>query len=150
MVSNPGQPIQKTKQPDTVRATNGGVNPAQTSMPTIAQVAFQSHIGPLPSAAELADYNKIKPDLVERILCMAEANAASERTQAENEQKNYYRLNYLGRILGFAFALSALFATVWLSLHNHDKVAAAIGIAAVGGTVIALISGKSNKSAPHK
>ncbi|KFL87859.1 hypothetical protein AmDm5_1861 [Acetobacter malorum] len=96
----------------------------------------------------MAAYDKIKPDLVERILCMAEANAESERQQAEREQKNFFTLNITGRILGFLFALSSLAATVWLAINGHDKVAIAIGVAAVGGTVAALITGRINKANP--
>ncbi|OUI91428.1 hypothetical protein HK17_11585 [Acetobacter indonesiensis] len=77
---------------------------------------------------------------------MAEANAKTERNQAEKEQHNYFILNITGRVLGFIFALSSLAATVWLSLNNHDTVAGAIGVAAVGGTVAALITVRFNKT----
>lgn len=146
MSSNLEQPVQKIKQPDSVRAQIGGVNVTPNTTHSIAQVSFQSHTGPLPAASELAAYDKIKPDLVERILCMAEANAESERKQAEREQKNFFFLNITGRVLGFLFALSSLAATVWLALDGHDKVAIAIGVAAVGGTVAALITGRINKA----
>lgn len=77
---------------------------------------------------------------------MAEANAESERKQAEKEQKNFFILNITGRVLGFLFALSSLAITAWLALEGHDKVALAIGVAAVGGTVAALITGHINKA----
>ncbi|MGF1275542.1 DUF2335 domain-containing protein [Acetobacter pasteurianus] len=146
MPSNLEHPADKTKQPDSVRAQIGGVNVGQNATHSITQLAFQSHIGPLPAASELAAYDKIKPDLVERILCMAEANAESERKQAEKEQKNFFILNITGRVLGFLFALSSLAITAWLALEGHDKVALAIGVAAVGGTVAALITGHINKA----
>ncbi|OAG75961.1 hypothetical protein Amal_01731 [Acetobacter malorum] len=148
MSSNLELPAHQTKQPDSVRAQIGGVSVGQGGTHSIAQVSFQSHTGPLPAASELAAYDKIKPDLVERILCMAEANAESERQQAEREQKNFFTLNITGRILGFLFALSSLAATVWLAINGHDKVAIAIGVAAVGGTVAALITGRINKANP--
>lgn len=139
-------PIPTINQPDTLRVNLGGITQGQAEQRTIAQFAFQSHTGPLPPASELAAYGKIHPDLVNRIVCMAEANGQSEREQIRATQKSYFWLSLLGRIFGFSFALCALGATVWLCLNGHDAVGGSIGVATVGGTVATLISGKITKT----
>lgn len=143
-------PIPTNNQPDTLRVNLGGMAQGPTEQRAIAQFAFQSHTGPLPPASELAAYDRIQPDLVNRIVCMAEANGQSEREQIKAAQRSYFWLNLAGRIFGFAFALSALGATVWLCLKGHDAVGGSIGVAAVGGTVAALISGKVTKTEAPK
>ena len=143
-------PIHPTNQPDMPRVNVVGVAQGQPQPAPIAQFAFQSHTGPLPLASELAAYDKIQPDLVNRIVCMAEANGQSEREQIKAAQRSYFWLNLVGKFFGFVFALSSLAATVWLCLNGHDAVGGSIGVAAVGGTVAALISGKATRAEAAK
>ncbi|MCI1437055.1 MAG: DUF2335 domain-containing protein [Acetobacter indonesiensis] len=142
------QKIPTNNHPDALRMSMGGIVQPQSGTQTIAQFAIQHHTGPLPPASELAAYDKIKPDLVERILCMAEANGASEREQIRIEQRNYFWLNLVGRIFGFIFALAGLGATIWLCINGYEEAGAAIGGGVALGTVASLITGKIAKTDP--
>ncbi|GBQ44416.1 hypothetical protein [Komagataeibacter europaeus] len=108
-----------------------------------ATAVFQQHSGPLPTASELAAYGAVQSDMPERILRMAEQNAADERFRLQREQTQRFWMDMTGRLLGFIFAMGALISGVILCLNGHDAAGGSIGAAAVGGTVLALITGKS-------
>ena len=99
--------------------------------------------GPLPDPAMLASYKAIDPDLPDRIVRMAEQNAATERRTTERSQTYGLISDLSGRLAGLFFAAGALIAAVILSLHGHDAVAGIIGGTTIVGVVAALIAGKS-------
>ncbi|GCE82209.1 hypothetical protein [Komagataeibacter diospyri] len=131
-----------TRTPDKVTANVGPI----TGHPLLgipgATAVFQKHSGPLPPASELAAYGSVQADMPERILRMAEQNSEDERLRLQREQLQRFWLDMTGRILGFLFAVGALISGIILCLNGHDWAGGSIGAAAVGGTVMALITGK--------
>jgi uncharacterized membrane protein len=57
-------------------------------------------MGPLPNAAEFAGYEHAHPGTAERILALAEKEAAHRQETEKETVKNSFRLNFLGQILG--------------------------------------------------
>ncbi|MDQ7014115.1 MAG: DUF2335 domain-containing protein [Planctomycetota bacterium] len=97
--------------------------------------------GPLPPAAELQQYGEINASFPERIVAMAEAQAAHRRAvenravDAEIEDNRDMR-KWMRRGQRMAFCLAVLFlvAGVWLTLEGHP----AVGGIALGTTVVSL------------
>ena len=99
--------------------------------------------GPLPPPQILAGYAQIDPSFPSRIVAMAEANAATERLTAERAQTFTLYERLVARLLGCAFALTALAVTAYLASTGHDAVAAIVGGTTIVGVVAALMTGKS-------
>ncbi len=107
------------------------------------QGVVTAYRGPLPDPATLAAYKAIESDLPDRIVRMAEQNAATERRTTERSQTFNLASDLFGRLAGLAFASGGLVAAVVLALHGHDTVAGVIGGTTIVGVVAALITGKS-------
>lgn len=91
----------------------------------------------------LAAYKVIDSGLPDRIVTMAEQNAATERRTTERSQTFSLVAELAGRFFAFTFAAGALVAAVVLALQGHDTVAGIIGGTTIVGVVAALITGKS-------
>jgi uncharacterized membrane protein len=105
-------------------------------------LSLQSHSGPLPPPGSLAAYGDIDPSFPNRIMTMAEQNAASARVTAERAQHYQLAEQIVGRAAGLIFALAAIIAAVVLALNGQAVVAGVIGGATVVGVVTALIKGR--------
>ena len=71
--------------------------------------------GPLPSATEFSGYEKVLPGAAERILGMAEKEAANRQEMEKEIVGKTFRLNCRGQIFGFILGLLSLGA-VYLSI----------------------------------
>ena len=126
--------------------TGDGIRPTNVPIPTqtlTMQGVVTAYRGPLPDPAMLAAYKAIEIDLPDRIVRMAEQNAATERRTTERSQTFSLVSDLFGRVAGLAFASGGLVAAVVLALHGHDTVAGVIGGTTIIGVVAALITGKS-------
>ena len=99
--------------------------------------------GPLPDPAALAAYKVIDPTLPDRIVTMAEQNAATERLTKRREQSFAFISELAGRVIGALFASGMIGASVILALKDHDAVAGVIAGTTVVGITVALIKGRS-------
>ena len=99
--------------------------------------------GPLPDPATLAAYKAIDPALPDRIVTMAEQNAATERLTKRREQSFAFISELAGRVIGVALASGMIGASVVLALKDHDAVAGVIAGTIVLGITVALIKGRS-------
>ena len=121
------------------------------------QASTQLSQGPLPSPEILKHYNSVIPGLADRIVAMAEAEAAHRReiekkiieTQA-SDMARFRRAELCGQIFGLLIGLTALIGAVYAAV-NHAQVAASfIGTTGVTGLVTAFIIGRQSLVAHQK
>lgn len=109
-----------------------------------ATIAHAEWSGPIPPPAALAAYQKIVPDAAERILKMAEEEAACRRkiTESDHVAMNETRLAEIknenatarrGQWMAFAFLFVLVGAVIFLALKRCTATACALcGIGVVG------------------
>jgi len=95
---------------------------------------FMLHQGPLPDPATLEGYNRIITDGANRIMKMAEDQAA-HRMELEKRVINSQQIqSERGQWLGLAIAIVGLGVALVLGLYGQQVVASVVG----GGTVVSL------------
>ena len=120
--------------------------PAQTANSEQIIVSHQFY-GPIPPPDALEKYDRTLPGAAERILKMAENEAASRQRNDEKLVDNIVRTSYLGVFFAFASVL-LLTALAWYALmNNYPAVASGIVvvIASVAGIFILFRNRKTNK-----
>jgi uncharacterized membrane protein len=99
--------------------------------------------GPLPGSTEYSGYEKTHPGTAERILVMAEKQAAHRQEVEKETIRDAFRLNSRGQVLGFVVAIlsiGAVFASLFL---NQPLGAIAPAIVALTG-LAAIFVGKNH------
>lgn len=110
---------------------------------------MRSYSGPIPPADELAAYNRIEPDLVNRIVSMAEDEALHRRSRENRELSEAVVATRRGQYLSFAIAALALGAGLGMVALGADPIAIVLILGAVGTLVtIILTGGKSDNGPP--
>lgn len=139
-------PLPAASQPPSYKATYAAPSPLGPPQPPNFSFGLQvqAHNSAVPSAAELAAYAHIDKSYPERIIALAEANAATERKTKDRAQELQWREGLLSRLLGFFFAISAIAAVVLLGLYGHENVAMALA-AALAATTYAIVSRTSGR-----
>lgn len=96
--------------------------------------------GPLPSPAELAAYDQISPDLVDRIVAASEQERAHRhRIDAENSRRAS-----AGLAAGFAVAVLFLMAAAWLIYNDHDIAGVVLGSFDIVALTAVFVLGRRN------
>ena len=125
----------------------------QTSQPPglrTVETHVETFSGPIPNPALLKEYENILPGSAERIIRMAEQQAAHrqllERTVIIGDSKRANRGLWVGGVIAFAFLVGAVF----LIYNGHDWAGATLGtvdVASIVGVFIyGTISRKSERS----
>lgn len=137
-------------------------NPISNAAAAIAvqQVKTEFSAGPLPTPAILEGYNKILPGAAERIMVMAENEAAhrqavdmqalqsdigaqKEQLVIANRQLSISRnSDILGQVLGGVISLAAIAGCIFLAIHGHTAAA----IALIGLPIAAIINALRSRS----
>ncbi len=113
-----------------------------------AHLAMQQQSGPIPPPEILRKYDEIHPGLAERIIKMAEEEAAhrrimeSEVTAVQARDQTAYRRSELGQVFGFATGLAAIGGAALAAVKGAQIAASFIGTAGVTGLVTAFIMGR--------
>jgi uncharacterized membrane protein len=101
--------------------------------------------GPLPEASQLAAYNQVIPNGADRIMKMAEDQAAHriqlEKTVVDSQQRQASRGQVFGLIIGIAGLTLATYAAV----HGQPTFGEIIGGTTVGGLVSAFLFSQSRQ-----
>ncbi len=128
--------------------------PIRNSKSTV-QIAEQTTLsGPLPSSSEMEKYNAISPELVIRIISMAEREAANRhKLDKEALQANIaitdkqFSERKRGQILGFCIGSLGLLCSVALAWIGYENAASIVGGSTVIGLVGVFVTGQflSNK-----
>lgn len=121
--------------------------PQNVSVPTQRVVTTQQfHSGPIPPPDALERYDRIVPGAAERILRMAEAQAAhahmieSAALQSDIEARRTAQgIEKRGQIFGLVLGLASLFFGVWLALSGHDWAATTLFATCAGALVTAFL-----------
>jgi len=101
------------------------------------QVTIQQevHEGPLPHPVILQQYDAISPGAADRIISMAEAEAAHRRRMEEKGMLRMHRDSVLGQVFAFLVAVAGLGSSVLIAYSGNEWAAALIG----GGTLVSLV-----------
>lgn len=109
-------------------------------------------VGPLPSPEALARYAQISPDLVERIVVMAETQGEHRRgmersaLDADIEQARGELVDRrLGQWLGFTIATVAILAGAVVIVLGHDWAGGALGVSGVVGLAAVFVRGRRDQ-----
>ena len=100
------------------------------------------HSGPLPDPLTLAGYGEIDPGFPDRIMTMAERNAAAERDQRALAMRFTAASEREGRWMALGFSVFAIAVAAGLALSGHDVVAGIIGGTTVVGIVAAILKAR--------
>ncbi|MCL2777754.1 MAG: DUF2335 domain-containing protein [Polyangiaceae bacterium] len=120
------------------------VPPEQLGLPRVgvARIESESYQGPIPPPAMLADYGRVDPGLVDRIVKMAEAEAAHRRAMDKQEHDDTLRaffrnqdLQRRGMTYGLILGIAGLVAAAYCATIGQKEVA--IGIAT--GALVSLV-----------
>ena len=115
----------------------------QTQMRQVEVSTAQIHFGPLPPPEQLLKYNEAVPNGAERILVMAENQAAHRQSLETRVIQADIKRSYWGLAAGFSVTVLALSASTWLIYSGHDLAGASLFGASLVAIVIAFISGAS-------
>ncbi len=116
---------------------------AQTQMRQIEVSAAQFYVGPLPPPEQLLKYNEAVSNGAERILAMAERQAAHRQSLESKVIEADIKRSYWGLAAGFTVTVSALFTSAFLIYNGHDLAGGSIFGASLVTIVIAFVSGAS-------
>lgn len=106
------------------------------------------HTGPLPAPHILADYHKIDPKLVERVLDISEMQA-KHRWKLENRIVWYnIFLGSGGLFLGFLIALAGFLLTGYLAKIGHPVVSGIVGSLDLGMLVALFVYRQAHPNLP--
>lgn len=116
-----------------------------------------SRQGPIPSPEDMEKYAALAPDLVNRIMSMAEREAASRHQFVATEQTQEGRLvsfDGAGMILGQVFAviigLAGIGGAVACILQDHEIGGGLLGAGTLGTMVSTFIMGRKMRERPDK
>lgn len=129
-------------------------NPPPVSIPPtspaarggIAQIEISS--GPLPTPEILARYDAIVPGAAERILQMAEGEAAHMRRMDELAVKGQFGDQRVGQIFGLLVVFGAFVLAAYVASLGHPVTAATIAGAPLVGLASAFILGRPRPRRP--
>jgi len=96
-------------------------------------------MGPLPSAAEFAGYEKAHPGTAERVLIMAEKEAVHRQDMEKDIIESSFKLNSAGQILGFIVALlsiGAVYLCIFLKQPAVSIVPAIIALTSLAAVFV--------------
>ncbi|HHA1306236.1 TPA: DUF2335 domain-containing protein [Enterobacter kobei] len=101
-------------------------------------VAHEAFSGPFPHPRHLKGYEDVLPGSAERIFSMTEREMAHRHRMEEKVLDSAVWRDIRGQVLGVVSTLAALGAATYLSMHDHDGVAATIigVIVAVAGIFV--------------
>lgn len=143
--------------------TNTGIQPSPENRPTPQQADIvspdhrQAHIttqswrGPLPTPDDFRGYDEILPGAAERILALAERQAAHRHNMEKAEVAGQYRRSFLGLFAGFVVAVTALGLGGFLINSGHDWAGGlVVGADLVGLTAVFVYGSHSRQSASNR
>ena len=118
----------------------------------VAQLVRQEQTmraGPIPEATELAHYERIHPGLANRIMTMAENEAASRQSLATNGQhakidddQRGRAERRIGQFSALFLATLALILSFWAALKGHETFGTILGASTIGTLCVAFLTGK--------
>lgn len=103
------------------------------------QMTFQ---GPLPPAVELQGYNQIVPGAAERIIALAEKQAAHRMELEKHAVAEQLRQSARGQIFALIIGVAGITGAVVVGITGNAWVAGTIATASLGTLAVSFITGK--------
>ena len=103
------------------------------------QMTFQ---GPLPPAIELQSYNQIVPGAAERIIALAEKQAAHRMELEKHAVAEQLRQSARGQIFALIIGVAGITGAVVVGITGNAWVAGTIATASLGTLAVSFITGK--------
>jgi uncharacterized membrane protein len=121
-------------------------SPAPVHQQTMMAEVYEEHYsGPLPRPEDLRAYEGIVPGGAERILAMAERQAAHRQSLEQVAVVGANRRANAGLVLGFIIALLFLAASVGLVVTGHETAGTVIGSVDIVGLAGVFVYGRSSQ-----
>lgn len=117
------------------RPQAGSPGAQQTQLISSRTAAMEFRSGPLPPATELARYDEILPGAAERIISMAERQAAHRQELERFAVHAEDRRSWAGLVVGGVLALAFLTGSVVLGLNDQAWLGGVLG----GTTLISIV-----------
>lgn len=105
--------------------------------------SFEQYSGPIPHPQVMKDYQDISPDIVDRILTMAEEESKFRRLQEEKVLENSHKQIIGGQRAALFLGISGLAAAVAIAYFNPSW-GGAVGITAIASLISSLIVKRRN------
>jgi len=121
------------------------LEPENNNLPQREFAVKRKYSGPLPPPEALEHYDSIIPGAAERILTMAEQNAAHRRNIESRALDAKRRENRRGQLLGFGIGVIALSVAGLAVYLGYPTTASVIGGGTVVGIVAAFVTGRVRK-----
>ena len=134
----------KMRQPPApvARPEPAGAETADDATVALSVQSVQHFQGPLPSPQALAQYEAVLPGCAERIVSMAEEQAAHRRALESQVITGNLVAERRGQVAAFAMALVTIVGGVWLIYHGRDVGGLTAIIGALGGLAGAFVYGR--------
>lgn len=113
---------------------------AQHAITTVMQ--SESHSGPIPSPAQLAKYDVVRPGTADVIVNEYQANSAHVRNMEKQALSALKSDNDLNRRVAERLVWGSLASVIGLALSGHDAVATAVAITTVGAVIAGFLTGR--------
>ncbi|HNM42790.1 DUF2335 domain-containing protein [Plasticicumulans sp.] len=137
--------VPPARTPDLPAAVADDLSTINSAAAHMVQVAAQAFSGPLPPPDLLEHYQRIQPDLVERLMRLTESEAAHRHALETQALAASERIEARGQRYGLLIGLAALaVAGMALSL-GHEKAAMTIGGTTVVGLATVFVVGRWKK-----
>lgn len=115
-------------------ASEDGEDESSDSQTVVAQIqSYQEISGPLPHPSIVKGYEDVLPGAAERVFQMAEKERDHRHDIDKQLVDSETRSRSTGQWMGFALAVIALCASVYLGVNGYPKTGGVIGVAALGG-----------------
>lgn len=102
--------------------------------------------GPIPPPRVLAEYGQIQPDLVDRIVKMAEKQQAHRHRMEERSLSASITLSIRGLMTGFLVGLAGLGAATWMVHEKQSAAGIIIGSVDLIGLVSVFVLGNRRRA----
>jgi uncharacterized membrane protein len=142
MTKQKSRPSKKTSPPD-----------KKPTKSVIAAAKKEHFVGPIPPPSFLHDYDKISPGFADRIISMAEAEAAHQHNienkslEIESEMvRREFAERRIGQFCGLLIGLAALGAGTYSAVNGNPISGSILGTGGVIALVTAFIYGKVAES----
>ena len=133
----------KTPQPPVpVGGSPAELEKADDATVAVSVQSVQHFQGPLPPPQALAQYEAILPGCAERIVSMAEEQAAHRRELETRVITGNLAAERRGQVAAFAIALVTIMGGVWLIYHGRDVGGLTAIIGALAGLAGAFVYGR--------
>lgn len=109
-------------------------------------IRSESHYsGPIPPPEMLAHYEAISPGLANRIIAMAEQQAAHRQSLESHAVPEQLLQSKRGQIFGFCIGLLAIVCAAFVGIYGDPKVGIAIAVSGLGTLATSFVLGQARQ-----